>query len=69
MGLWSRQNHNEVLRARGDEPTPGSFAGAKRWARYHARVPAREIRIKNPERYLSSHARSMAALDRFINRK
>lgn len=66
MGLMSRQNHNGAQRVNGNEPEPGPFAGVKRWARYHARVPARTIKIKNPERYLHSHARSMLALRRVL---
>lgn len=66
MGLHARKNWNKNQRANGNEPTPGIFAGVKRLARYLRRVPARPIKIKNPERYLSSHARRMAALVKVI---
>lgn len=51
MGLRSRKNRNETNRANGNEPTPGNFAGVKRWARYHSRVPY-VPKVRNPEKYL-----------------
>ena len=33
---------------------PGDMAGVKRWARYHKRVIARKIKVKNPDKYLHS---------------
>ena len=66
MGLRDRKSHNETQRVLGNEPIPGSFAGVKRWARYLARVPARAIKVKNPERYMSAHARRTFLLKRVI---
>jgi hypothetical protein len=66
MGLRARKNYNKTRRANGNEPTPGAFAGVKRWARHLRRIPVRPIKIKNPERYLSAHARRMAALVKVI---
>jgi hypothetical protein len=66
MGLRARKNHNDGLRARGIEPEPGFYAGIKRHIRYLKRTPARAIKIKNPERYLSSHARGMLALRKVL---
>jgi hypothetical protein len=64
MGLKQRQLANEARRARGQEPAPGCGRGASvhRWARYHKRVAAAPIKIKNPERYLSAYARARLAL-------
>jgi hypothetical protein len=55
MGLKSRRDHNEYLRANNIEPIPGIFAGIKGWARYLKRAGGPEIKIKNPERYLNRH--------------
>jgi hypothetical protein len=54
MGLAKRRLRNANLRANGVEPGPGLYAGVKRWARYLRRVPRREVKIKNPAKYLNS---------------
>lgn len=59
MGRRSRQIHNKTVRANGNEPEPGPFAGVKRWMRYLKRVPCIVSlnKIKHPERYLARHGR------------
>lgn len=59
MSLQERIHHNERLRASGEEPIPGPRAGVRRWARYLKRVTLKKIKIKNPERYLNSHRRTV----------
>jgi hypothetical protein len=54
MGLAKRRLRNANLRANGTEPEPGPYAGVKRWARYLRRVPRRDVKVKNPSRYLNS---------------
>jgi len=63
MGLHLRKLANKTRRANGNEPIPGCGfgTGVKRWMRYHKRVMAAPIKIKNPERYLSSSARARLA--------
>lgn len=39
MGLCDRKSQNETMRANGNEPKPGPYAGIKRWMRYLKRVP------------------------------
>jgi hypothetical protein len=67
MSLSQRQSRNANSRANGNEPEPGSFAGVKRWMRYHKRVTARYVEIKNPDKHLHSHARGWVAYKRTID--
>ena len=69
MGLRDKQSKNELIRARGTEPETGAFAGVKRRARYLRRTEMPEIKIRDPERYLNSHARQMVGLRRAASKR